>query len=62
MNLIIKRLDSAVESISGDHLLYVQTDDGINIKAEVCVDSELSDYIYVLKTDYNIKQVVYFDL
>tara|TARA_R110000803_G_scaffold102741_1_gene170875 strand:+ start:1229 stop:1417 length:189 start_codon:yes stop_codon:yes gene_type:complete len=62
MNLIIKRLDSAVESISGDHLLYVQTDDGINIKAEVCVDSELPDYIYVLKNDYNIKQVVYFDL
>ena len=62
MNLIIKRLDSAVESIKGDHLLYVQTEDGTNIKAEVCTADDLSNYIYILKSDYNIKQVIYFDL
>ncbi len=62
MNLIIKRLDDAVESIKGDHLLYVQTEDGTNIRAEICSDGELSNYIHILKSDYNIKQVIYFDL
>jgi translation initiation factor IF-1 len=62
MNLIIKRLSTEVKSLKGDHLLYVQTEDGVNVKAEVCAAGELSNYIYILKSDYNIKQVIYFDL
>ena len=62
MNLIIKRLSDEVESINGDHLLYVQTEDGTNIRAEVCSSDELSNYIYILKSDHNIKQTIYFDL
>ena len=62
MNLIIKRLSDEVESIKGDCLLYVQTEDGTNVRAEVCAESEVSNYIYILKSDYNIKQVIYFDL
>ena len=62
MNLIIKRLSDEVESIKGDCLLYVQTEDGTNVRAEVCKEGEVSSYIYILKSDYNIKQVIYFDL
>lgn len=62
MNLIIKRLNVAVETIEGDHLLYVQTEDGTNIRAEVCSGEELSNYIYILKSDHDIKQTIYFDL
>jgi translation initiation factor IF-1 len=62
MNLIIKRLSDEVESIKGDHLLYVQTEDGTNIRAEVCSSDELSNYIYILKSDHDIKQTIYFDL
>jgi hypothetical protein len=62
MNLIIKRLSDEVESIKGDCLLYVQTEDGTNVRAEVCSEGEVSSYIYILKSDYNIKQVIYFDL
>ena len=62
MNLIIKRLSNEVKSLKGDHLLYVQTEDGVNVKAEVCAAGEVSSYIYILKSDYNIKQVIYFDL
>ena len=62
MNLIIKRLSAEVETIKGDHLLYVQTEDGTNVKAEVCSSAELSNYIYIIKSDHDIKQVIYFDL
>jgi|11BtaG_2_1085332.scaffolds.fasta_scaffold11102_4 translation initiation factor IF-1 len=62
MNLIIKRLSDEVESIKGDTLLYVQTEDGTNVRAEICTEAEVSNYIYILKSDYNIKQVIYFDL
>jgi translation initiation factor IF-1 len=62
MNLIIKRLSDEVESIKGDCLIYVQTEDGTNVRAEVCNEGEVSSYIYILKSDYNIKQVIYFDL
>ena len=62
MNLIIKRLSDEVESLKGDALLYVQTEDGVNIRAEVCSEADVSNYIYILKSDYNIKQVIYFDL
>lgn len=62
MNLIIKRLSDEVETLNGDHLLYVQTEDGTNVRAEVCAAGDLSNYIHILKSDYNIKQVIYFDL
>ena len=62
MNLIIKRLDEEVTSLKGDRLLYVQTEDGVNVKAEVCKEAELADYIYIFKSEYDIKQVIYFDL
>ena len=62
MNLIIKRLSNEVESLKGDHLLYVQTEDGTNVRAEICSGGELSNYIYIIKSDYDIKQVIYFDL
>jgi len=62
MNLIIKRLDEEVKSLKGDRLIYVQTEDGINVKAEVCKESELAERIQTFKSEYNIKQVIYFDL
>jgi translation initiation factor IF-1 len=62
MNLIIKRLSSEVQSLDGNTLMYVQTEDGTNIRAEVCTEQEVSNYIYILKSDYDIKQVIYFDL
>lgn len=62
MNLIIKRLSDGVESLNETHILYVQTEDGTNVKAELCSEVEVSNYIYILKSDYNIKQVIYFDL
>jgi len=62
MNLIIKRLSDEVESLNETHILYVQTEDGTNVKAEVCSEVDVSNYIYILKSEYNIKQVIYFDL
>jgi translation initiation factor IF-1 len=62
MNLIIKRLSSEVQSLDGNTLMYVQTEGGTNIRAEVCTEQEVSNYIYILKSDYDIKQVIYFDL
>jgi len=62
MNLIIKRLSSEVQSLDGNTLMYVQTEDGTKIRAEVCTEQEVSNYIYILKSDYDIKQVIYFDL
>ena len=62
MNLIIKRLSDEVESLNETHILYVQTEDGTNVKAEVCSEADVSNYIYILKSEYNIKQVIYFDL
>jgi translation initiation factor IF-1 len=62
MNLIIKRLSSEVETLDGNTLMYVQTEDGTNIRAEVCTEQEVSNYIYILKSEYDIKQLIYFDL
>ena len=62
MNLIVKRLSDEVESLKGTHILYVQTEDGVNVKAEVCSEAEVSDHIYIFKSDYDIKQVIFFDL
>lgn len=62
MNLIVKRLNESVANNNRDHILYVQTESGTNIRAEICTKDEVSDYIYILKSDYDIKQVIYFDL
>ena len=62
MNLIIKRLSSEVKTLDGNTLMYVQTEDGTNIRAEVCTEQEVSNYIYILKSEYDIKQLIYFDL
>ncbi len=62
MNLIIKRLSDEVESLKGECLLYVQTEDGTNVRAEVCNEVDVSNYIYILKSEYDIKQLIYFDL
>jgi len=62
MNLIVKKLDESVVNNNKNHILYVQTEDGINVKAEICTEEEVSSYIYILKSDYDIKQVIFFDL
>lgn len=62
MNLVIKRLNESVVKNNRDHILYVQTEDGTNVRAEICSEGEVSNYIYILKSDYDIKQVIYFDL
>jgi translation initiation factor IF-1 len=62
MNLIIKRLSSEVETLDGNTLMYVQTEDGTNVRAEICSEGEVSSYVHILKSEYDIKQVIYFDL
>ena len=62
MNLIVKRLDESVVNDNRNHILYVQTEDGTNVRAEICTEEEVSNYIYILKSDHNIKQGIFFDL
>ena len=63
MNLIIKRLSDEVESLKGTHIIYVQTEVGTNIKAMISKSgSTLSEDVEKLKSEYDIKEVIYFDL
>ena len=63
MNLIIKRLSDEVESLKGTHIIYVQTEVGTNIKAMISKSgSTLSEDVEQLKSEYDIKEVIYFDL
>lgn len=62
MNLIIKRLSDEVESLKGTHLVYVQTEDGVNVRAYVCDSNNLEEQISTAKSNFDIKQVIYFDL
>jgi len=62
MNLIIKRLSDEVQTLKGTHLVYVQTEDGVNVKAFVCESNNLEEQINTAKSNFDIKQVIYFDL
>lgn len=62
MNLIIKRLSDEVQTLKGTHLVYVQTEDGVNVEAFVCESNNLEEQINTAKSNFDIKQVIYFDL
>ena len=62
MRLIIKRISDEVESISADFILYVQTETETSIHAEVCSGEELNHFIRKIKSEYDIKETIYFDL
>lgn len=63
MNLIVKRLSDEVESLRGSHIIYVQTESGTNVKALISKNEQmLSEQVQTLKSEYDIKQVIYFDL
>lgn len=62
MRLIIKRISDEVESISADFILYVQTDTETSIHARVCSEKELTIHIESIKSEYDIKETIYFDL
>lgn len=62
MRLIIKRISDEVESISADFILYVQTETDTSIHARVCSEKELNLHIENIKSEYDIKETIYFDL
>ena len=62
MKIIIKRVGGEVESISKEYLVYVTTETGTSIRAEVCDWDELNDLVNQLKQEYPIKETFYFDL
>ena len=62
MRLIIKRISDEVESISADFILNVQTETDTSIHARVCSEKELNVHIENIKSEYDIKETIYFDL
>ena len=62
MKLIIKRISDEVNSIEADFLLYVRTDTDTSIHVEVSNSEELEGVIQSVKSKYDIKETIIFDL
>lgn len=66
MKIIVKNLDNLVSSTKdlGDVILYVVNDDpgATKVAATICHKVEVPIYITKYKKEYDIENVVYYDL
>lgn len=66
MKIVVKSLDNLLSSTKdlGDRILYVVTDEpgGTKVAATICYEVEVPIYIEKYKNQYDIENVIYYDV
>lgn len=61
MKIIIKNLDDDLDC-KETHIIYVRTNDDVNVEAVMCSEVELEIYTTKYKNKYDIEQVVMYEI